>query len=647
MRFIHIPLIILFGISTFSAHASLFREVTPLVNAGQMPSQILVAKNERGGIPGSNGFDSIPNLSDMTEIEIFGSGTWSEIFGSCNCPSLSSAKRIELVDGAQVVYDCQDHHTIKSITINDGTSLTFDPNTDTRMLVGTLFLKGGLLSIEPVGARVEIWWDDVIDVVEDPREWMLGLVAVDGEVSIIGTTDKTNYVSALPIVGGNNTVELTQPALNWAVGDTVYFQPNKILEEFNAPPHGHWKRGQDNGMQLPREAIPFEYATIQDINETVLTLDRNLAFDHDPAYVANMARSIKFNSTLQGGFRADGLNRGHMAFLGDDVDGTVVNISGAEFKHMGRTRNALFNHRVLDPSGQFVPLIPDTNGDPAIPFNRIARYIIHSHQQKGPITVSHNAIYCDDNVNLVGDENEFRTKNGIANHGTPYMIAVENNVIGCAGSGIFMSEDGNEGGLFERNFAISHGYNAGIFTNVISRGGTLIVDESALIPTRAYIGPDRGTLTDEQVKQLPRPFGGFGSPLWCRTHDYLEINDNFVGGVNLLSSVACFSHLFRMPLGVPAGAGRPPHIQVLVDERNNARGAAFGFISFKGNMIVACGAMIQTSYGGGTNVIDGMYMRGLCRSELRSLMQTHTTPVLVINSTLMGASFKVVGHGSR
>lgn len=644
MKTFKIILGILLSATVFSANAALFSTVTPQVDAGQMPSQILVAKNERGGAVGSNGFDSIPNLSDMTEIEIFGSGAWSQIFGSCNCPALSQAKRIELVEGAQVVYDCPNRHTIKSITINDGTSLTFDPNVDTKMSVGTIFLKGGLLSIEPTaGNIVEVWWDGVVDVIEDPREWMLGLITIDGEVRIVGTTDKTNYASALPIVAGDNIVELAQPVTNWAVGDTVYFQPNKILDKFNAPPHGHWRYIVGGGVSLPRETIPFEYTTIQSIDGNTITLEQDLAFDHDPAYVVNMTRAIKFNSTLAGGFRADGLNRGHMAFLGDDADGTIVNISGAEFKRMGRTRNALFNHRALNPDGQVVPVIPDANGDPAIPFNQIARYILHSHQQKGSVTVSHNAIYCDDNVNLTADQNEFRTKNGIVNHGTPYMIAVENNVIGCAGSGIVMSEDGNEGGLFERNFAISHLYNSGVFAS----NGRLIVDNSALIPSRAYLGSDRGVLTEEEANQLPRPFGGFGSPLWCRTHDYLEINDNFVGGVNLLSSVACFNHPFRMPLGVPVGAGRPPHIQVLVVERNNVRGGVFGFISFAGNTVVACGAGIDTAYNTGVNVVDGLYMRGLCPSSARSFQQTHSTPVSVINSTLINVSFKVVGHGSR
>lgn len=637
--------VFLLGVAVSPANGALFREVTPEIKAGQMPSQILVAKNERGGAVGSNGFDSIPDLSDMTEIEIFGSGTWSRIFGSCNCPSLNSAKRIELVEGAQVIYNCSEHHTIKSILINDGTSLVFDPSIDTKISIGTIFLKGGLLSIEPVsGNTATVLWDDVLDIVEDPREWMLGLVTVGGEVRIVGTTDKTNYAPALPIVAGDNAVELTQPVTNWTIGDTVYFQPNEVLEAFALPwPHGDYRYSRPQGLaSLPREAIPFEYATIQFIDGNTITLDRSLAFDHDPAYVANMTRSVRFDSTLAGGFRADGLNRGHMAFLGDDFDGTVVNVSGAEFRHMGRTRNALFNHRVPGPSG-FVPAIADANGDPAVPINQSARYVIHTHQQKGPVTASHNAIYCDDNVELAADQNEFHSKNGIVNHGTPYMIAVKNNVIGCAGSGIFMSEDGNEGGLFERNFAISHGYNAGIFTSK----GKLVVDNRALIPTRAYLGTDRGVLTDDEINQLPRPFGSFGSPLWCRGHALLEINDNFVGGVNLLSSVACFNHTFRLPHGVPVGAGRPPHIQDLVDEIGNSRGGHFGFISFKGNIIVACGAGIETGYNSGDNVIDGLYMRGLCPSRARSFHQTHSTPVSVINSTVIDASFKVVGHGSR
>lgn len=343
--------------------------------------------------------------------------------------------------GARVIYDVTSQTLLKAVGVAG--TLEFDVARSTTLRVGTIlvyptghFLIGerelddGDRTLEVVerGGRVatRIDFEGRVNVVEDPGQMTIGLLAAGGVVHVRGGEVADAYARLAARAEAGSTQLLFTAPVAWRPGDRVILADTQV------------------GAVVGQSTLQNEAVIVLSVSGNTVTLMKPLAHSHE-GYVARMGRSVIFQSNSLAvaevvGTSEQARSRGHMLFTGD----ADVVIQGAALLRMGRTRAEALDDTVRDANGR-VQLGAD--GLPDLGTNQRGRYPLHAHHLEKSFVFADNL--------LDGGE-----KWGIALHQTDGVIR-NNVVLHVDGAGI-ASEDGTETGLIEGNLVIGDGGGSGV-----------------------------------------------------------------------------------------------------------------------------------------------------------------------------------------
>ena len=367
-------------------------------------------------LPQTRPIDLLP-VEEATHI-VRQSGNWSEPNTWENNAIPSNLAQVLIPPGLTLTVDKEIDTRIKIIR-NQG-KLQFSTTTNTALQVETMVqdptgeLEIGTASNPiPQGTTCKITIIDEGDIVLMSDQWEKGLILM-GKTVAYGAA-KTSWATVSTNPGrGATTITLQTAPSGWAPGDRIVVT------------------GTD-----PVDAASDEVATIQSINNNIITLTEPLVKDHTaPAadlyvHVANLNRNIIIES--ENGTSNNGLDRGHIMFMHTlDVDFNYVRMH-----QMGRSRKDI----PIDDWGN------QEDSDLLIGLARTnvrGRYSVHFHrggvsQRLTPATVRGCVVEDDPGW-------------AYANH-SAYVHFDQNvsyNVIG----GGFQTEAGDEIGSFTNNIAI-------------------------------------------------------------------------------------------------------------------------------------------------------------------------------------------------
>lgn len=259
-----------------------------------------------------------------------------------------------------------------------GTLDIVDSDGPTALILSTLRVdESGSLNIHTTGISfIDISFEGSIDRNSDPTELLNGLVSIGGSVSIEGEVVTNKRAEIVQANAGTASVTVASQ-VDWVPGDEIVLPDTQV--------------GLDSGHYDFVPAVydassdsQLETATILDVDAsgTVLTLDRQLLFDHSAgAHVAMATRSIMLRSSPNSPDRAHVLHTGYGSF---DVKNTRL-------QDMGRAGVRPFNSTTLEVDTSveledgLAKMIVTKWGD-----NQVARYGLHAHHSLVPMTFSGN-----------------------------------------------------------------------------------------------------------------------------------------------------------------------------------------------------------------------------------------------------------------
>ena len=398
----------------FELDNAILRKHTPItslspvwVPGAQVPLAYLSHHHSDGG--GLVG-DWIPDTEATATLRVEGSGLWSEIFSTT---PLTGDDVVLIPTDVVVTYDAVSDQPLRGIIIQG--TLRFSPTLNTALKVGTLHLRsGGTLDIGPdAGVTAAVTFSGTVNTVEDPGQFLLGLLVTGGTVLIEGQPHQTPFTRIVEAHAGSDVITVEE-ADGWRIGDEVYLADTQRVANV-----GVWNFTYQSQT---------ERAIIASVSGNQITLDPPLVFDHD-GFVANVRRNVIFASDPDG-------DPGHLLFGGH----TSATVKHAAVRFLGRT--------TVDP-------VDDTEYDDQgnvthVGTNQRARYALHCHHAHTKFLFEGNAIVNDP---------AHRSRFGIVNHDSHGDI-LGNTVIGASGSGIF-GEDGVETGRVENNLVVGMGGGSG------------------------------------------------------------------------------------------------------------------------------------------------------------------------------------------
>ena len=306
--------------------------------------------------------------------------------------------------------------------------LNFLPTQESLLRIDTLVIDStGELIIgtknNPILAKVTISFVDNgdIDVTKDPNLFGRGLLAL-GKVTMHGEIKTPHLKVAIDPIIGQNQITLSSQPTNWHIGDTLVLAGTK---------YSGWK--WDNSILAVRyHGTQDEVLTITAINNTVVSFDQTLQYDHVTpridlkTSVGNYSRNIVFETENASTVARE--HRGHVMF----VHHADVDVRYAEFKQLGRTSKDIESFEADDVS----PMLPDSNVR--------ARYPFHFHRSgiddpRHPAIAIGNAVFGSPGWGYVHHDSNAILHNNVS--------------FDTFGAG-FVAETGNEIGVWTNNLAI-------------------------------------------------------------------------------------------------------------------------------------------------------------------------------------------------
>lgn len=396
------------------------------------PSSTLRAQEHVHLPPASGMPHGMPRFCAQATITSIASGAWSNpaVWSTNNVPVAGDGVLIEA--GTMVTYDAVSDAALTCVDVAG--TLTFRPDTNTRMKVGTLtVLRDGVLEIgtvtRPVAPTVTaelIVADRPLDTKLDPEQYGTGLIGF-GTVRIHGARKSPTFVRlAAEPLAGSLTLTLEQAVTGWRAGDKLVLPDTRQLRY---------------DERSPRYKPQWEELHVESVADDVVGLSTPLAFNHrggrngDGAleflpHVGNLSRNVIIRSDNPAG------TRGHAIF----IERPDVDIRYALFKALGRTRMGVLDNTEWASDGTVR----------RVGANQIGRYPIHFHHSFGP-----NSPRADGyQFTLIGNAVDDASKWGITIHNSHHGLLQENVVYHSHGAAI-VAEDGTESfNVFERNFAV-------------------------------------------------------------------------------------------------------------------------------------------------------------------------------------------------
>mmetsp|Transcript_15018 Transcript_15018/g.23252 ORF Transcript_15018/g.23252 Transcript_15018/m.23252 type:complete len:834 (+) Transcript_15018:90-2591(+) len=328
--------------------------------------------------------------------------------------------------GQNVVYSTDDGAVYDKIIIEG--ALTIEPvDADVKLVTGTIVVeKGGSLDILTNESEhtVVVEFDGALDTTVDPEEIMLGILALEGSLTIKGNAVPRKMAPlSQAVIAGSNTAVFDED-LFFQVGDEVVVPDTQ--EGLNV---GHWNFPAIDDYSDQTETCTIVAASG---NQVICAA----AFEHDHSIGSNVAfttRSIVIKTSQTS------TDRGHILHTGEGK----FDVRNARIENCGRTTTELISNTVMTPDADFdfpegfAKMIVSTYAE-----NQIARYALHAHNSLV------EAYYSGLAVLPVG-------RDGMVAHNSRVHID-DNVVIGADGTGIFL-EDGTETGPVTNNYIIGKG----------------------------------------------------------------------------------------------------------------------------------------------------------------------------------------------
>ena len=367
----------------------------------------------------SGALDQLLPLAEVTHTAVMG-GDWASAatWGGSLPPD---GAKVRIPAGVHVRITTELAARIGTIRLEG--ALSFDPQSDTRLLVETLgswpgsFLRIGT-SDEPVqaGRTAELLIIDEapIDTSIDFAQLGKGLILM-GEVRMHGSAKTPWTTLAQTPSAGETVLDLAAPPDGWSVGDAIVVAGTKL-----------------------GDPTSDERRTITAIEGSQVTLDEALALDHHApraefdVHVANLTRNVILASEHAGDEIA---RRGHIMFMHNhDVD-----VRFTRFHRLGRT------DKRVQVDDWFFPTLEADVYEAGPRTNVRGRYSIHFHRGGVDPAATTPAVVqgC-----VVEDDPGWAYVNHSSN------VLFEDNVSYNVVGGAFQTESGDEIGAFRRNLAI-------------------------------------------------------------------------------------------------------------------------------------------------------------------------------------------------
>ncbi len=404
--------------------------------------------------------------------------TWADVTGDGIGDLPTTDANVLIHADTTVLFDLLSSTTLRTIRV-DGT-LDFATDINTRVMVDTFVVSPiGTLNIgsesNPVAADVNavivIADRGEIDTDWDPHQLSRGLIS-HGTTNIYGTA-KTGFVALAEAPRRGDTVlELAETPVNWQAGDRIVLTGTHNRKNQNE----EFEILSISGNQITVDALKYHHLTpVDDLS----------------VYVANVTRNVVVISEnpFENG------RRGHAMFM----HSPDVEIHNAGFYGLGRTdkRNHI-DDPLFDDDGELI----EGSGQ-----NVRGRYAAHFHR---------NSPGSEDPAVITGSAVVDSPGWGFVNHDS-YVIMEDNVSFDVVGAH-FVTEDGNERGVFRGNIAIrSEGSGDGLESREeihdlghgghgfwFQGGGIEVVDNVAAgHPDAAFIYFTRSAVAEFDVANLP------------------------------------------------------------------------------------------------------------------------------------------------
>ncbi len=325
-------------------------------------------------------------------------------------------------------------------------NIKFVTTKDVRIKVDTLvvtstgaFEIGAELARVPSTRKVEIVIanNGPINRAWDPSNISRGVI-LQGKTRIYGSNKSAYHELAVDPAAGSTQIQLATTPVGWVKGDIIAITAVKFRP----------KKSTDTSYQTEDElrrilAISGKTVTLGSVanSSTVEPLQYSHVptIANMPGYVANLSRNVVIRG--EGGDAIPAAERGHFMVMHNPD--TII--KGAGFYHLGRTdKSKPLNDFKLDANGF---RLTDAQGNyiPDVKTNPRGRYAVHFHHTgvanpaAQPVICSGNAVISSPGWGFVN-----HTSNVLMQNNASY------NVLGSH----FVTEDGNEMGVFRHNIAI-------------------------------------------------------------------------------------------------------------------------------------------------------------------------------------------------
>ena len=399
------------------------------------------------------------------------SGLWSDPNTWTNNTLPTAGANIDIPAGLRLEYDIVSDTAMNTMRV-DGT-LFFSANRNTRLVIDTIIVRmSGSFKVASEENRlstnntVEILFPDSgpINTTWDPFRLSRGLIS-HGKARIFGAKKKAFYKIENGVSKNSTSFNVEEVPSTWTVGDTIAISGVNNLGWGWVTNVGHTYFGTED-----------EKRVITAISGKTITIDQALQFDHlpqhagMPIYVANYTRNVIFRTI--NGENVIPSRRAHTMFMHNPD----VIVKGAGFYELGRTDKSIPLDDFLtdDLSSRHARRVKDSEGNyiTGAKNNPAGRYAVHFHRtggSEGGKGAGKMPGICEGNA-VMGSPGW-----GFVSHGSHAVL--ENNASFDVFGAHFVSEDGDELGVFRDNIAIqsqrgSHqGHKTGTNIHDLGHGG--------------------------------------------------------------------------------------------------------------------------------------------------------------------------------
>jgi hypothetical protein len=384
--------------------------------------------------------ETIPRFVAQPTITSVASGNWANpaIWSPNRVPTIGD--RVAIAANTSVSYSTVSNAALNGLEING--ALTFSTSTRTRLTVGNLIvMPTGTLQIgsatTPVAPGVSaevVIGDQPLDLVNDPRQYGTGLIAL-GTVSIHGTAVNQTWVrlGSEPRAGARS-LTVAGDISGWQPGGTLVVPDTRqvVTSQENQFLAGHLVSGYED-----------EEVTIDHIQGNQVFLTSPLQFNHLGAHntsgglelaphVALLDRNVVIRSANPNG------TRGYTLFTAS----ANVDIEGASFQNLGRTTafQALDN-TTFGATGK----VTHTGT------NEVGRYAVYFDNLMGPVNSTNTGFQ----FKFVGNTVDESMKWAVAVNNSSYGLLQDNVIYDAQGAGFVTCAGSEIGNQFTNNITIS------------------------------------------------------------------------------------------------------------------------------------------------------------------------------------------------